>query len=206
MILSELSLPYESEYVEFSSMKQAPFLAVNPNGRVPAITDPNTGITLWESGAIVEYLIATYDKDLKLSYALGSADDWHCRQWLAFQISGQGPYYGQAVYFTRFEANPKARERFLKEIERTVGVLNSWLAREEGQGWLVGEKFTYADVSFVPWAALVEMIFALKEEDKPRWEKIQADHPAYVRWFDAMMAREKVKEVWDERARVYGSK
>ena len=48
IILEELKLPYELEYVDFSQIKKEPFISVNPNGRVPAIEDPNTGITLWE--------------------------------------------------------------------------------------------------------------------------------------------------------------
>ena len=68
IILEELGIPYESEYVDFSVIKKAPFTDVNPNGRVPAIHDPNTDLTLWESGAIVSYLIEQYDKEYKLSY------------------------------------------------------------------------------------------------------------------------------------------
>ena len=50
IILEELGLPYEPEYVDFGAVKQEPYISVNPNGRVPAIHDPNTDITLWEVG------------------------------------------------------------------------------------------------------------------------------------------------------------
>ena len=48
IVLEELKLPYETEMVDFSLIKKEPFINVNPNGRVPAIEDPNTGLTLWE--------------------------------------------------------------------------------------------------------------------------------------------------------------
>lgn len=51
-----------------SELKQPPYEKINPNGRLPEIEDPNTGITLWESGAIIEYLIENYDKDSTLTY------------------------------------------------------------------------------------------------------------------------------------------
>lgn len=209
MILSELSIPYETTYLDFPSIKREPYTHLNPNGRVPAIHDANTGITLWESGAIVDYLIATYDtQHHKLSFPAGSPEDWHCKQWLAFQISGQGPYYGQGVYFSVYEDVPVARERFLKEIERTIGVLDSWLKGEEGgvaREFLVGGRVTYADVAFVPWAALVEMVFGLKgDEGKERFELLRERFPDYWAWIERVMARDEVKKVWEERARVYG--
>jgi glutathione S-transferase len=55
-------------------MKKAPYVLINPNGRVPAIEDPNTGITLWESGATIEYLIETYDPQHKIKWVA-------CRFW-----------------------------------------------------------------------------------------------------------------------------
>ena len=67
-------------------MKKAPFTNVNPNGRVPAIEDPNTGIHLWESGAIVEYLVETYDKQNTLSYGDKSPEKYQLKQWLHFQM------------------------------------------------------------------------------------------------------------------------
>jgi glutathione S-transferase len=69
--------------------KQDWFLALNPNGRVPALTDPNNdNFTIWESGAIVEYLVELYDKQGKLTVE-DSRGKWALRQYLHFQMSGQ---------------------------------------------------------------------------------------------------------------------
>jgi glutathione S-transferase len=62
IILEELSIPFTTEFVDFKEIHTPKFEQYNPNGRVPIITDPNTGITLWESGAIINYLIQTYDR------------------------------------------------------------------------------------------------------------------------------------------------
>ena len=70
----------------------------NPNGRVPVIEDPNTGLTLWESGAIIPYLLETYDKGDRLRYSQGK-ERWEQECWLHFQTSGQGPYYGQRAWY-----------------------------------------------------------------------------------------------------------
>jgi glutathione S-transferase len=77
-------------------MKKEPYKSINPNCRVPAIEDPNTGITRWKSGAIIEYLIKTYDKQHNISFAPGSKEYCESKQWLYYQVSGQGPYFGQA--------------------------------------------------------------------------------------------------------------
>lgn len=75
-------------------MKKEPYESINPNGRVRAIEDPNTGITLWESGAIIEYLVEIYDKQHNISFAPGSKEYYEAKQWLYYQVSGQGPYFG----------------------------------------------------------------------------------------------------------------
>ena len=82
-------LKYETKIMDFSELKKDPYEKLNPNGRVPAIEDPNTGINLWESGAIIEYLLETYDKENKLSYTK-SPEKFQQSQWLHFQMSGQG--------------------------------------------------------------------------------------------------------------------
>lgn len=75
--------------MDFADLKKEPFESINPNGRVPAIEDPNTGLNLWESGAIIEYLLETYDKEHKLSYTK-SPEKFEQLEWLHFQMSGQG--------------------------------------------------------------------------------------------------------------------
>lgn len=65
------------------------------DGDTIAIVDPNTNLTLWESGAIVQYLVDVYDTEKKLTY--DALNEKHLlNQWLHFQVSGQGPYFGQA--------------------------------------------------------------------------------------------------------------
>ena len=64
---------------------------------LPAIIDPNNDITLFKSGAIVSYLIATYDKSSTLTYT-SFPEIFRLQQWAFFQASGQGPYFGQAAW------------------------------------------------------------------------------------------------------------
>jgi glutathione S-transferase len=95
--LEELGVPYELKSFKFDDVKKKPFTDINPNGRVPAIEDPNTDLTLWESGAIVQYIIDQYDTKHVLSYGTVK-EKALCNQWLMFQMSGQGPYWGQASW------------------------------------------------------------------------------------------------------------
>lgn len=78
--------------MEMADLKKAPFEKLNPNGRVPAIEDPNHGVVLWESGAIVEYLCDHYDQDGKLSYGNKFPENYQCKQWLFFQVSSWQPW------------------------------------------------------------------------------------------------------------------
>ncbi|OOF94862.1 hypothetical protein ASPCADRAFT_6538 [Aspergillus carbonarius ITEM 5010] len=112
MILEELNVPYKTTYVPSTEVKKEPFILINPNSRLPVIEDPNTGITLWESGAIIEYLVETYDKDKKISFQAGTPEYFHAKQWIYFQVSGQGPYFGQAAWFRSWhpENVPSAKE------------------------------------------------------------------------------------------------
>lgn len=102
MILDELNLNYEIVEVSLKDTKTPEFVKINPNGRIPALEDPNTGITLWESGAIIEYVVDKYDVNKTLSFPAGSDEYWLAKQYLFFQMSGQGPYFEQAVSFLDF--------------------------------------------------------------------------------------------------------
>ncbi|KAI0163890.1 glutathione S-transferase [Xylariaceae sp. FL1272] len=173
IILEELGIPYEVEEVPFAEVKGDYYTAINPNGRLPAIDDPNTGLRLWESGAIVEYLMEKYDTERKLSFEPGSEEYWHARQYMAFQISGQGPYFGNAIFFTKYAQPPnkEATERFVKEIHRVHGVVERILGDEKkknssGDGpWLVGNKMSYADLSFSVWSGMIALMWPKEQHD-----------------------------------------
>lgn len=154
MVLEELKIPYEIKLLEFPEMKKPAYENINPNGRVPAIEDPNTGITLWESGAIIEYLVEKYDKNRVISFQADTPESYHAKQWLHFQASGQGPYFGQAVWFKihHQEQLQSAVDRYINEIRRVSGVLNGVL---QGREYLVDDKCSYADLVFVSWFEVV---------------------------------------------------
>lgn len=151
VLLAELDLPHEIQPLSMEEVKQAPFLAINPNGRMPAIHDPNTNFTVWESGAIIEYLLETYDKEHRLSFEHGTAEYWQARQLLFFQVSGQAPYYGQAAWFSKFhkEKLESAVERYAAEVNRVSGVIEGLLKEQAekyggNEVWLVGNRISYA--------------------------------------------------------------
>ncbi|KAL5089491.1 hypothetical protein Trisim1_005187 [Trichoderma cf. simile WF8] len=192
IILQELELPYTLVYETPATIKSAPYTDVNPNGRVPAIRDPNTGITLWESGAIIEYLIENYDTEKKISHGSQSPEKWLEKQFLYFQVSGQGPYFGQYTWFARLhhEQLPSAKERYLNEIKRVTGVLNTIL---EGKNYLVGEKATYADLSFITWALIGQNAVESAGVD------LDKEAPNYVAWMKRLLDRPAVQKALQEK-------
>ncbi|OBT66248.1 hypothetical protein VE03_04282 [Pseudogymnoascus sp. 23342-1-I1] len=195
MILAELNIPYKSEFLNFPDLKKEPYEKICINGRVPAIQDPNTDVTLWESGAIVEYLIETYDKERKLTYDT-VPEKFQLKQWLFFQASGQGPYFGQAIWFARYhhEKLPSAQQRYKEQVFRVYDVLNRAL---EGKEYLVGDKCTYADISFIAWDHRIQIVF----EDDFGVEELEKKYPNYVRWHKTVAARKAVKEVLEDNDR-----
>ncbi|KAL4970986.1 glutathione S-transferase family protein [Aspergillus stella-maris] len=196
IVIKELGLPYKVTSFKFEEVKKPPFININPNGRVPAIEDPNTQITLWESGAIIQYLIEQYDKDHKLSYGT-LRERQLCNQWLHFQMSGQGPYYGQCAWFKvlHHESIPSAIERYTKEIHRILGVLNGVL---EGKTWLVGDKMTFADLAFLPWHERIDQLLSI-----PRDEALR-QYPNVLAWHTRMRTLETWVDCEAERARLMG--
>ena len=205
IILTELGLPHDIVPIQFSEVKKPDYVAINPNGRLPSIQDPNTGLTLWESGAIIEYLIERYDTEHQLSFAPGTAESYHAKQWLYFQVSGQGPYYGQAVWFKRYhtEQLPSAVERYVKEINRVSGVLDKHLAQQKQEHggsdgpWLVGNKMSYADLAFIPWQNPLGIMLTKEEYNGD-------DYPHVKEWIGKMTSRKTVDGVL-AKARPSGS-
>ncbi|KAF2794190.1 glutathione S-transferase [Melanomma pulvis-pyrius CBS 109.77] len=198
ILLIELGLPHEIKPITLAEVKQPPYTTeINPNGRMPSIQDPNTSLTLWESGAIIEYLVERYDVDRKLSFAPGTKEAWLARQWLYFQASGQGPYYGQAGWFMMYHAEkiPSAIARYIAEINRVTGVLETHLKKRKEEGdagadgpWLVGDKCSYVDLAWVTWQSLVSKMVAKEDFDPEAYPEVTA-------WLARLNAREAVKSV-----------
>jgi glutathione S-transferase len=94
--LEELSLPYTVHKIDISknTQKEPWFLEINPNGRIPALTDRFTDgemIRLFESGSIQQYLVERYDTEYKISYPRGTREYWEVNNWLFFLNAGVGP-------------------------------------------------------------------------------------------------------------------
>ncbi|KAL9096085.1 MAG: hypothetical protein Q9165_001607 [Trypethelium subeluteriae] len=187
IILDELDLPYTVHDLEFPEAKSESYLKICPNGRLPAIKDPNTGLTLWESDAIILYLVEQYDKTGKISVKEGT-EKYLALQWTIFQASGQGPYFGQLAWFAKFHSEklPSAIDRFVKEAERITAVLDKAVS---GTGWLIGDRCTFVDLSFVTWAMVARRLFKElgKEDDLKKF-------PNHEKWLENMSAREPVRK------------
>eukprot|EP01087_Luapelamoeba_hula_P001172 TRINITY_DN1091_c0_g2_i1.p1 TRINITY_DN1091_c0_g2~~TRINITY_DN1091_c0_g2_i1.p1 ORF type:complete len:222 (+),score=42.10 TRINITY_DN1091_c0_g2_i1:95-760(+) len=153
-LLNELGLTYESKFVDFQN-KPAEFLAIAPNGRIPVIVDHSRNDkTLFESVAILLYIVHHYDKENRLWFT-NEDEIADAHQWLLFQVSGIGPYFGQKAWFSNFhpEKVPSAIERYEKEIKRVLGVLETYLA--DGKEWFVGGKYSIVDINNYPWLSAV---------------------------------------------------
>ena len=198
MLLTELGLPFDLDPIQVTEAKRPDFVAnINPNGRLPAIQDPNTGLTLWESGAILEYLTEKYDKTHKFSFEAGTNDFYLARQWLYFQTTGQGPYYGQYAWFTNLHSEPvpSAVERYVKEINRVTSVMEGHLkTQKEKYGteepWFVGNKYSYVDLAFAPWQQCAFILMSKEEYEEEKYPLVHA-------WMDRLRARPAIKNAMD---------
>ncbi|KAI0632132.1 glutathione S-transferase C-terminal-like protein, partial [Trametes polyzona] len=195
IVLEELGLEYESRFLDFRTEIKAPeHTQYNPNGRIPTLIDhKNNDFVVWESNAIIMYLVDKYDPEGKISVNRANIEQLtQQNQWLFFQASGQGPYYGQVAWFANShpEKLPSAIERYQKEIVRVFGVLESVLSKQE---WLVDGRCTIADLSFIPWN-----VYALEKQLVEGYEdfNFERDFPALNKWHQAMMDRSVVKKVY----------
>ncbi|KAL4965769.1 glutathione S-transferase family protein [Aspergillus stella-maris] len=155
--LEELGLPYNvREIALFKNEQKEPwFLEINPNGRIPALTDKDENgqeIKVFESGAMLQYLVDKYDHDHLISYPHGSKEHWEVTSWLFWQVGGVGPMQGQANHFARYAPeSPYSRDRYVNETRRLYRVMDAQLAKNPS-GYLVGDRVTIADISIWPWA------------------------------------------------------
>jgi len=154
IMLEETGLAYEPHAVDINNNESwtPEFLSLNPNGKIPAIIDPNgpggEPLGLFESGAILQYLA---EKSGQLLPA-GPARRYQTLQWLHFQMGGIGPIFGQVGYFWKFAGrgieDKRPLERYVNESKRLLGVLEAHL---DARTWMMDEDYTIADIALMGW-------------------------------------------------------
>jgi len=154
IMLEETGLPYEPHFINIGQNETwtPEFLSLNPNGKIPAIIDPNgpggKPLPLFESGAILLYLAEKTGKLLPSD----PARRYETIQWVFFQMAAVGPMFGQLGFFHKFAGreieDKRPLERYRNESKRLLGVLET---RLEGRDWIMGEDYTIADISLLGW-------------------------------------------------------
>src|ERR1700674_1850041 len=152
---NELGLDYESVPIHFAdgSAKTPEYLAVNPNGRIPAIDDD--GVVLWESMAINLYLAKKHDRGL---WPKAPGEEAQAIQW-SFGVMTEVEKPTLAVLLHRVflpedQRDPKAAEDGEQQLQGPLKVLDQALAKT---GHLIGSTFTVADLnvaSVLAWAKI----------------------------------------------------
>ncbi|RYP05709.1 hypothetical protein DL764_003634 [Monosporascus ibericus] len=172
ILLEELGLKYDEPW----------FLEINPNGRIPAMTDTftdGTHIRLFESGSIMQYLVDRYDKDHKVSYPHGSREYYEVNNWLMWQMGGLGPMQGQLNHFNRYAPQriQYGIDRYRNETRRLYRTMETQL-KNSTSGYLVGDRCTIADIACWGWVAAA------------RWAGVDmAEFPVLNEWVKRMLAR-----------------
>jgi GST-like protein len=178
IMLEECGLPYQVVTVDIGSGEQfrPEYLALNPNNKIPTIVDRQTGISVFESGAILIYLA----EKAKQFLPRPANERMDVLSWLFWQVGGLGPMAGQAHHFRAFatEKVPYGIERYTNEVNRLYGVLERRLRDAE---YLAGE-YSIADIACWPWIVHHE-----------RQGQNLDDFRHVKRWFEAIRERPAVK-------------
>jgi len=181
IFLEETGLPYKVHPIDFSKDGQfAPaFLKISPNNKIPAIVDTDgpggKSLSLFESGAILFYLAEKTGRFLPADPAARATT----HQWLMWQMGGIGPMFGQLWHFTKSapEKVPYAIDRYQKEVDRLVGVLD----RRLGEAPYLAGDYSIADMAVYPWVA-------------GDWFGADPSKlPNFARWREAVAARPAVQ-------------
>jgi GST-like protein len=191
IMLEEIGLPYEPHLVDIGKNDNADpaFVSLNPNGKIPAIIDPNgprgKPLGLFESGAILLYLAEKTGQLLPAD----AAARYETIAWVFFQMSHVGPMFGQVGFFNKFAgrefADKRPLERYVREARRLLAVLEARLA---GRDWIMGEAYTIADISLIGWVRNLIGFYEARElvafddlEAVPAWLNRGLGRPAVQR-------------------------
>lgn len=180
IMLEECGLPWKLHPIDIGNGEQfgESFLRISPNNRIPAIVDNETGVSLFESGAILLYLA---HKSSKFMPSSGSDEYFSHMQWLMWQMGGVGPMFGQNHHFRLYapETVPYGVERYTAESKRLCGVMDRRLATS---AYLGGADYGVADIATYPWVRFPE---------KKGFDL--GDYPQVLRWFEAIEKRPAVQ-------------
>ncbi|RZF25462.1 glutathione S-transferase [Paraburkholderia sp. UYCP14C] len=190
IMLEETGIAYEAHRVDImANENQEPaFVSLNPNGKIPAIFDPNGPaghpVALFESGAILLYLADKTGQFLSADPAIR----YETIQWLMWQMGGVGPMFGQVGFFNKFAGkdygDKRPRDRYVAESGRLLGVLDTRLA---GRAWMMGDDYSIADISLLGWVRNLIGFYEARE-------LVGFDRFVHVqRWFDRGLARPGVR-------------
>jgi GST-like protein len=154
IMLEETGLPYEPHLIDImkNESNTAEFLSLNPNGKIPAMIDPDgpdgKPLGLFESGAILIYLAEKTGKFLPAD----AARRYETIAWLMFQMGNVGPMFGQLGFFHKFAGaafeDKRPRDRYVAETRRLLGVMERRLTSRD---WIMGDDYTIADISLLGW-------------------------------------------------------
>lgn len=180
ILLEELGLSYKLGPVNImrGEQFQPEFLKISPNNRIPALKDGD--ISIFESGAILVYLA---EKN-KAFLPEDTHEKYSALQWLMWQMGGLGPMMGQANHFIKYanEDIPYGKQRYLKETERLLGVLEKQL---EDNPFVAGE-YSIADMASYPWVKGAESL-GVEMKNYPQvmdWCARIADRPAVKKAYE----------------------
>jgi GST-like protein len=190
IMLEEIGLPYEPHTVNIGQNESwtPEFLSLNPNGKIPAIMDPDgpegKPLGLFESGAILLYLAEKSGKMLPSN----PAGRYETIQWVFFQMAFIGPMFGQLGFFHKFAGreieDKRPLHRYRDEAKRLLGVLET---RLEGRQWIMGDEYTIADIATMGWVRnLVGFYNAGEIVEYDRLSNVPA-------WLDRCLARPAVQ-------------
>lgn len=166
IMLEETGLPYEPHLINIMANEShdPAFLSLNPNGKIPAILDPDgpggKPMALFESGAILLYLAEKTGQFLPAD----PVARYQAIQWVMFQMGGLGPMTGQMGFFVRFAGkdweDKRPRDRFVVEVKRLLGVMDGVLA---GKHWFLGDDYTIADIAMLGWVRAIREVYQADE-------------------------------------------
>jgi GST-like protein len=183
LMLAETALPHTVQLVERESdgrLVEA-FRRINPNATVPAITDPDTGVTLFESAAILHYLAEKRGQLLPAAQPARA----EAMKWLMFEAANVGPVMGEVYHYLLTDTGELPAEvlqRYKNKLAQFGAILDQQLT---GRDFLCGE-YSVADIALYPWSLI--------------WEDMAdvslSTYPQLQRWMTTISMRPAVRSAW----------